>query len=88
MVDGEPTVRSRELSEGLRRVLEQAGLTGEQAAYLLDCSPSRVSRLLSGKRGGSEVDVVAFLGMCPGQGPGTGPAGRAVPAAATVTSRR
>ena len=64
MRDREPTIRSRELGEGLRRVMEQAGLTGQQAAYLLGCSPSRVSRLLSGKRGGSEVDVAAFLGVC------------------------
>ncbi len=64
MRDREPTVRSRELGEGLRRVMEQAGLTGQQAAYLLGCSPSRVSRLLSGRRGGSEVDVAAFLGVC------------------------
>jgi transcriptional regulator with XRE-family HTH domain len=64
MRDREPTVRSRELGEGLRRVLEQARLTGQEAAHLLGCSPSRVSRLLSGKRGGSEVDVAAFLGVC------------------------
>jgi len=57
-------VRSRELGEGLRRVLERARLTGQEAAHLLGCSPSRVSRLLSGKRGGSEVDVAAFLGVC------------------------
>ncbi|MGB6162117.1 MAG: helix-turn-helix transcriptional regulator [Pseudonocardiaceae bacterium] len=69
MRDREPTVRSRELGEGLRRVLEQARLTGQQAAHLLGCSPSRVSRLLSGKRGGSEVDVAAFLGVCRFKGP-------------------
>ncbi|MGH3998766.1 MAG: helix-turn-helix domain-containing protein [Pseudonocardiaceae bacterium] len=64
MRDREPTVRSRELGEGLRQVMERAGLTGQQAARLLGCSPSWVSRLLSGKRGGSEVDVAAFLGVC------------------------
>jgi transcriptional regulator with XRE-family HTH domain len=64
MQDREPTIRSRELGEELRRVLEQAGLTGQQAAHLLGCSPSWVSRLLSGRRGGSEVDVAAFLGVC------------------------
>ena len=69
MRDREPTVRSRELGEGLRRVMERAGLNGQQAAYLLGCSPSRVSRLLSGKRGGSEVDVAAFLGLCRFKGP-------------------
>ena len=64
MQDHEPTVRSRELGEGLRRAMEQAGLNGKQAAQLLDWSTSRLSRLVSGKRGGNEVDVSAFLAVC------------------------
>ncbi|MGH4024215.1 MAG: helix-turn-helix domain-containing protein, partial [Pseudonocardiaceae bacterium] len=44
--------------------LRQSGLTGKQAANLLGWSPSWVSRLLSGKRGATEVDVAAFLGVC------------------------
>ncbi|HKR52454.1 MAG TPA: helix-turn-helix transcriptional regulator [Pseudonocardiaceae bacterium] len=64
MRDREPTIRSRELGEGLRRAMERAGLNGKQAAHLLGWSPSWVSRLLSGKRGGSEVDIAAFLGVC------------------------
>ncbi len=64
MRDREPTIRSRELGEGLRRAMRQAGLKGQQAAHLLGWSQSRVSRLLSGKRGGSEVDVSAFLAVC------------------------
>jgi hypothetical protein len=43
MRDREPTIRSRELGEGLR--------------------------LLSGKRGGSALDVAAFLGACRVKGP-------------------
>ncbi|MGH3928018.1 MAG: helix-turn-helix domain-containing protein, partial [Pseudonocardiaceae bacterium] len=31
---------------------------------LLGWSPSWVSRLLSGKRGATELDVAAFLGVC------------------------
>ena len=64
MYDREPTIRSRELGEGLRRAMEQAGLNGKQAAHLLDWSTSRLSRLLSGKRGGNEVDVSALLAVC------------------------
>ena len=60
----EPTIRSRELGDGLRQAMEQAGLTGKQAAQMLSWSPSFVSLLLSGKRGTSEVDIAAFLGMC------------------------
>jgi transcriptional regulator with XRE-family HTH domain len=64
MRDLEPTIRSRELGDGLRQAIEQAGLTGEHAAHVLGWSPSKMSRLLSGKRNATEVDVAAILGMC------------------------
>jgi transcriptional regulator with XRE-family HTH domain len=60
----EPTIRSRELGEGLRQAMQQAGLTGKQAAQMLDVTPSYVSMLLAGKRAASEVDIAAFLGVC------------------------
>jgi transcriptional regulator with XRE-family HTH domain len=63
MRDREPTIRSRELGEGLHRAMREAGLDQKGAARLLDWSQSRVSRLLSGKRGGTEVDVSAFLAI-------------------------
>ncbi|MDQ3760586.1 MAG: helix-turn-helix domain-containing protein [Actinomycetota bacterium] len=65
----EPTIRSRELGEGLRQAMQQAGLTGKQVAQMLDWSPSFVSMLLSGKRGASELDIAAFLGVCRVKGP-------------------
>ena len=49
--------------------MERAELNGRQAAYLLGWSESWVSRLLSGKRGGSTLDVAAFLGACRVKGP-------------------
>jgi predicted XRE-type DNA-binding protein len=64
MHDLEPTIRSRELGDGLRQAIEQAGLNAEHAAHVLSWSPSKVSRLLSGKRNASEVDVAIILGMC------------------------
>ncbi|MGH3901196.1 MAG: helix-turn-helix domain-containing protein [Pseudonocardiaceae bacterium] len=64
MRDLEPTIRSRELGDGLRRAIERAGLNGKQAAHLLGWSPSWVSRLLSGKRSPSALDVAAILGLC------------------------
>ncbi|MCA1606635.1 MAG: hypothetical protein LC775_14470 [Acidobacteria bacterium] len=33
MRDREPTIRSRELSEGLRRAMDRAGLNGVRAAH-------------------------------------------------------
>lgn len=64
MDDREPTIRSRELGEALRAAMDGAGLNAKQLADKLDWSPSRLSRLLSGKRGGTEMDVVGFLAVC------------------------
>jgi transcriptional regulator with XRE-family HTH domain len=63
MRDREPTICSRELGEGLHRAMREAELDQKGAARLLGWSQSRVSRLLSGKRGGTEVDVSAFLAI-------------------------
>jgi transcriptional regulator with XRE-family HTH domain len=65
----DPTIRSRELGEGLRETMKQAGLNGKQAAQMLDVTPSYVSMLLAGKRGASELDIAAFLGVCRVRGP-------------------
>lgn len=43
----DPTVRSRELGEGLREAMQRAGLNGKQAAKILECTPGYVSMLLS-----------------------------------------
>lgn len=64
MRDREPTIRSRELGEGLRHAMEYAGFSASEVARQLDWSPGRVSRLLAGKRGGSGYDVAAFLAVC------------------------
>lgn len=81
MRDREPTMRSRELGGKLRRAMVRAGLDGRQAAHLLGWSEGKVSRLLSGKRGGGELDVAAFLAVCRVKGPGAGAAAGAVPGA-------
>ncbi|MGH3769189.1 MAG: helix-turn-helix domain-containing protein [Pseudonocardiaceae bacterium] len=60
----DPTIRSRELGEGLREAMKHAGLSGKQADQMLEVTPSYVSMLLAGKRGASEVDIAAFLGVC------------------------
>ena len=49
MRDREPTIRSRELGEGLRKAMFEAGINGSEAARQLGWSGSRVSRLLSGR---------------------------------------
>lgn len=69
MGDSKSTIRSRELGTALRHAMEQAGLSGKQTAYKLGWSPSRVSRLLTGQLGATEVDVSAFLATCQVTGP-------------------
>lgn len=64
MDDREPTIRSRELGDGLRLAMERAQLNGKEVARRLGWSPSRVSRLLTGRRGADEVEVATFLGVC------------------------
>jgi transcriptional regulator with XRE-family HTH domain len=64
MKDRVPTIRSRELGEELRRAMKHAGYSASDMARQLDWSSSRVSRLLSGKRGGSALDVSAFIAVC------------------------
>lgn len=64
MQDHDSTARSRELGDELRRVREATGLNGSQLARKLGWSQSRISRLESGKRGASELDVAVFLAVC------------------------
>jgi transcriptional regulator with XRE-family HTH domain len=65
----EPTIRSRELGDGLRLAMEGAHLNGKQLATRLGWSQSRVSRLLTGKRGALESEVAEFLTACRVTGP-------------------
>ncbi|SFB00407.1 Helix-turn-helix domain-containing protein [Amycolatopsis marina] len=64
MEDRETTVRSRELGEGLRAVMRRAGISGSEIGRKLGWSQSRVSRILTGKRGGTEMEVVSILAIC------------------------
>ncbi|TDQ05000.1 helix-turn-helix protein [Labedaea rhizosphaerae] len=44
--------------------MANARLTGKAAAHQLDWDESKISRMLSGKRPGSEVDTAALLALC------------------------
>jgi transcriptional regulator with XRE-family HTH domain len=52
-----PVLRRRELGALLRALRTEAGLTVEQVAESLLCSPSKVSRLETGQRGASARDI-------------------------------
>jgi transcriptional regulator with XRE-family HTH domain len=54
---GSPTVRRRELGVLLRSLRNGRGLTVEQVAAELLCSPSKVSRMETGQRGATARDV-------------------------------
>lgn len=63
MYDHEPTVRSRELGLALLRAIGTAGLNQSDLASVLAWSPSKVSRMISGKRCASPEDVSAVLAV-------------------------
>jgi transcriptional regulator with XRE-family HTH domain len=54
---GSPTVRRRELGALLRALRTERGLTVEQVAAELLCSPSKVSRMETGQRGATARDI-------------------------------
>lgn len=56
-----PTVRLRRLTAELRRLRKEAGLTGEDVARRLDCDPSWVSRIESGRRMIRAADLLQLL---------------------------
>ncbi|GAB3482912.1 helix-turn-helix domain-containing protein [Amycolatopsis cihanbeyliensis] len=58
------TARARELGAELRRIRQRSGLSGHDLARTLGWSPSKVSRMESGQRGASEVDVAVYLVSC------------------------
>src|SRR6201996_54752 len=54
---GSPTVRRRELGTLLRALRNERGLTVDQVATSLLCSPSKVSRMETGQRGATLRDI-------------------------------
>jgi len=54
---GSPTVRRRELGAVLRALRNERGLTVDQVAAELLCSPSKVSRMETGQRGATPRDI-------------------------------
>ena len=57
MAERSPTLRRRELANRLRELRKQAGLTVDDAARELLCSPPKISRIETGTRSASLRDV-------------------------------
>ncbi|WP_179956670.1 DUF5753 domain-containing protein [Amycolatopsis anabasis] len=64
MAEREPTIRSRELGEGIRAVIARAGLTGRDITRCLGWPQGRLSMLLAGKRPARSEDVASILAIC------------------------
>lgn len=64
MSEGRSTGRSRQLGAELRKRREATKRTRQEVARELGWSASKVSRLESGNRGQSEVDVAIYLTFC------------------------
>jgi transcriptional regulator with XRE-family HTH domain len=56
----------RELGGMLRRLREDAGITGAALAEQLELTPTRISRMESGKRDSTTTDVVQYVVGCGG----------------------
>jgi transcriptional regulator with XRE-family HTH domain len=59
-----PTIRSRELGEGLRVAIRGAGLGVRELAHKLGWTHPFVSHLLNGKRSFSDEDLLSLLLVC------------------------
>jgi transcriptional regulator with XRE-family HTH domain len=64
----ESTARTRELGAELRRVREAARFTGNELARKLGWSPSKVSRMETGDRNTTEVEVAVYGAFCGAMG--------------------
>lgn len=60
---GSPTVRRRRLGAELRTLREQAGMSADDAARHLECSPSKISRVETGRTCAHPRDVRDLLDL-------------------------
>lgn len=58
------TVRGREFGAGLREAIRKAGLSGRAAAELAGWDHAKLSDLLNGKGGATEIELARLLGVC------------------------
>jgi len=64
MVDRESTARARELGSELRKLRESTGRSAYEFADIVGWSQSKVSRIETGQRGITEIDVVRYAAYC------------------------
>lgn len=58
------TARGREFGEGLRAAIAATGMTARAIAELLDWDEAKLSDLVNGKGGSTELELALLLGVC------------------------
>jgi hypothetical protein len=58
------TARGREFGDAVRAALSATGMTARDICEKIDWDPSKLSDLVNGKGGSSEVDLAVLLGFC------------------------
>jgi hypothetical protein len=58
------TARGREFGTGLRAAITSAGLTSRAAADIVDWDEAKVSDVVNGKGGATQLEVAVLLGAC------------------------
>src|SRR5688500_6537183 len=58
------TARGREFGDAVRAALSATGMTARDICEKIDWDPGKLSDLVNGKGGSSEVDLAVLLGIC------------------------
>ncbi|MDX8028679.1 helix-turn-helix transcriptional regulator [Lentzea sp. BCCO 10_0856] len=58
------TVRGREFGDGLRAAIAATGMTARRVAELADWQEAKLSDLVNGKGGATELELAVLLGIC------------------------
>lgn len=58
------TARGREFGDGLRAAIAATGMTSRAVAELVDWNEAKVSDLVNGKGGATELELALLLGVC------------------------
>ena len=58
------TARGREFGAGLRAAITSAGLTSRAAAEIVDWDEAKVSDVVNGKGGATQLEIAVLLGVC------------------------
>ncbi|MDX8054052.1 DUF5753 domain-containing protein [Lentzea sp. BCCO 10_0798] len=58
------TVRGREFGDGLRAAVAATGMTSRQVAALVGWQEAKLSDLINGKGGATELELALLLGVC------------------------